>query len=356
MVAQVVVQVVQCLLQHSALHRVLVAQVQVGGLAAHHLHGHQQAFQEAVGVALQAPAVFERTGFAFVDVDGQQRLGTQPRRVALHDAPLAPGREPCPTQTAQACVFQRVQHLLVRQRARCHRLRMGIATLAKASRKTHKIRSIQRFINKRWSLFFFMKTTVQHSLHPLAHGIGLGLGYGPLAHLHGRGLLAAAHAGGCLHADARSAVGTVFTQTGLQLLQQRQRAGHAARQAVAHPHRQVGATGHAIGQHLEVVVEGGHLHHLHGGQAHLVRQRHQQVAWQAVEAVVDGVQVLDEQAAVMPIQGRSAEECAHLAQRTGSGLAAFELVARLARRQRTDGGNVHGNDETRKVSSTLPPE
>ena len=85
---------------------VLVAQVDVNGLAAHNLGGDQQAFQKAVRVPLQMKAVLEGAGLAFVDVDGHEAR----RWLSAHDAPLAPGRETRATQTAQAGVFHGVQH------------------------------------------------------------------------------------------------------------------------------------------------------------------------------------------------------------------------------------------------------
>ncbi len=77
-----------------------------------------------------------------------------------------------------------------------------------------------------------------------------------------------------------------------------------------------------------MVIEAGHLEHLHHRQAHLGGQGHQVALEQAVEGVVERVQVLDQQVAAMALQGRFADEGADLAQRGGLGLTALELPAR----------------------------
>ena len=87
---------------------VFVAQVDVAGLDADHLRGDQQAFEEAVRVALQVGPVLEGAGLALVDVHRHQAR----RGLAAHDAPLAPGRETRAAQAAQAGVFHGVQDAL----------------------------------------------------------------------------------------------------------------------------------------------------------------------------------------------------------------------------------------------------
>jgi len=64
--------------------------------------------------------------------------------------------------------------------------------------------------------------------------------------------------------------------------------GRLAAQTVAHSHGQARAC-FAIAQHLEVVIEAGHLVHLGHRDVHLGRQRHQQHLGQAVVRVVEGV-------------------------------------------------------------------
>jgi hypothetical protein len=90
--------------QHRAAAVVLVAQVDVDLRDAHRPGGDQHAFDEAVRVAFEVDAVLEGAGLAFVDVHRHQPR----RRLGAHDAPLAPGREACATQAAQAGVFERL--------------------------------------------------------------------------------------------------------------------------------------------------------------------------------------------------------------------------------------------------------
>ena len=112
-------------LQQPAAIVVLVAQVDVDGFGAHHLGGDQQAFEEAVRVALQVMAVLEGAGLALVDVDGHQ----PGRGLIAHDAPLAPGRKSGAAQAAQASVFHGVQHGLGFVFAVDHGRRQAIAAL-----------------------------------------------------------------------------------------------------------------------------------------------------------------------------------------------------------------------------------
>jgi hypothetical protein len=106
---------------------------------------------------------------------------------------------------------------------------------------------------------------------------------------HGhRGCIAAAHTGRGHHTHV------VAAQQRGQACQQVLRASHLAGQAVADAHGQQRRC-IAIGQDVEVVVEAGHLHDLGLGDAHLSRQCHQVRAVQGAVAVVEPVQVFDQQ-------------------------------------------------------------
>ncbi len=72
------------------------------------VRGDQQAFEEAVRIALEVGAVLEGAGLALVDVDRHQAR----RRLLAHDAPLAAGREARAAEAAQARVFHRLQHVV----------------------------------------------------------------------------------------------------------------------------------------------------------------------------------------------------------------------------------------------------
>ena len=88
-------------LKHLAAAMVLITQVEVAGINAHHLCSDQHTLQKTVWVALQVSAVFEGTGLALVDV---HRHDTR-RGLTAHNAPFAPCRETCTTQATQAGVF-----------------------------------------------------------------------------------------------------------------------------------------------------------------------------------------------------------------------------------------------------------
>jgi hypothetical protein len=90
-------------------------------------------------------------------------------------------------------------------------------------------------------------------------------------------------------------------QQGGQSLQQLARAGHLARQAVTYPHgdsrRCVEAALGVFAHHVEVVIEAGDFKDLGLRQAQQLGQRGEVVGLQLAEAVVDGVQVFDQQIA-----------------------------------------------------------
>ena len=121
---------------------------------------------------------------------------------------------------------------------------------------------------------------------PLVHVVDVAM-----ADLRHRGGVAAAHAGRSDHPHA------VAEGIG-QCLQQRPGAGQLARKAVADPHRDCRRRRLVLGEHVEVRVERRGLVDLGHRQAHLVGQRGEVRRADAVPAVLDQVQVLDEEVAV----------------------------------------------------------
>ena len=114
---------------------VFVAQVDVDGLGADHLGGDQQAFEEAVRVALQVGAVLEGAGLAFVDVHRHQAR----RGLVAHDAPLAPGRKAGAAQAAQAGVFHAPRSTVVGVvLAVDHGGRQAVAALRRGRRRSRR--------------------------------------------------------------------------------------------------------------------------------------------------------------------------------------------------------------------------
>src|SRR5829696_9000127 len=93
--------------------RVLVAKIDVDGLRLDRPCADQHSFEEAVRIGLEVVAVLEGAGLALVGVDGHQaRTGFR-----AHEAPLAPGREPGPAESAQARIFQGLEDVLDRAHA-----------------------------------------------------------------------------------------------------------------------------------------------------------------------------------------------------------------------------------------------
>ena len=116
--------------------------------------------------------------------------------------------------------------------------------------------------------------------------------HGPLVHHHRWRLLTAADARRRDHAH-------LGPQDLRQTRQQIARPGHLARQAVAHPNGQRRCCGHgairALAHDVEVVIKARHLVDLGLRQAHALGQRRQVRRAELPEAVVEDVQVLDQQ-------------------------------------------------------------
>ena len=107
-----------------------------------------------------------------------------------------------------------------------------------------------------------------------------------------------------------------------QACQQALCAAQLTGKAIANPHRQLRRF-LPVAQHLEVVVERGDFKDLCHGHVHLTAQRHQVAIVQAAVAVVQPVQVLDEQVAAM---GAWSDQCLDLCQGRLVGLPALELA------------------------------
>ncbi len=87
---------------------VFVAQVDVAGVDADDGRGDQHPFEKSMRVALEIGAILERAGLAFVDVDRHEAR----RGLVAHDAPLAPGRKARAAQSPQPRVFQRLDQVV----------------------------------------------------------------------------------------------------------------------------------------------------------------------------------------------------------------------------------------------------
>ena len=132
------------------------------------------------------------------------------------------------------------------------------------------------------------------------------------------------HYPGLAHSAARLDFGSdVLRQFGQQLL----RAHHLARQAVAHADRDFGWRGLAIEHDIEMGVERGDLVDRGHRQFHLVRQRPKVAARKMAVAVLDQVEILNQQVALArPV----AEKFQDFGLRGGIELTSFGKDRRLA--------------------------
>ena len=321
-------------LEQRAAAVVLVAQVHVDRFDAHRPGGDQQAFDEAVRIALEVDAVLERAGLAFVDVHRHQAR----RRLVAHDAPLAPGRETRAAQAAQARVFQRLDHALD--------VTPALQAIAQHARSRLARRSWQVDVGLARGLGCL-------SLHQRLHAFGRGRGQRVVVHHRHRRLLAAADARRRDHAH-------LGAQQRGQAQQQILRTGHLAAQAIADAHRECRRGGHAaVGpffHDVEVVVEARHLVHLGLRELQFLRQRGQMRRAQLAVAVVDAVQVFDQPIAP---QRLILQQRAHLGERLGidaPALRGLALALPIGRRQHNgNGGVVQGVDATLCKQLPLSP-
>ena len=159
-------------------------------------------------------------------------------------------------------------------------------------------------------------------------------------------------------ADARCCDHThVLAQNRRQLGQQFLRPRHLARQAIADTHRQRRGRCITFLDHIEVVIEGRDFIDLRLRQPHLARQRRQMARAEVAEAVLQAMQMLDQQ---VVRARRGAEQCTHLFERSGIDDAALRRLA-LALPGRTfgDDGNrssVHQTAPSARNCSTSAAE
>src|SRR5208282_474794 len=70
--------------------------------------GDKRALEEAMGIALEVPAILEGAGLALVRIHGKQAWA----RVGAHEAPFAAGGEPGTAEPAQARRVDQLDDLL----------------------------------------------------------------------------------------------------------------------------------------------------------------------------------------------------------------------------------------------------
>ena len=223
-------------------------------------------------VAFEVVAVLERAGLALVRVDRHQPGAF----VAAHDPPLPPGGEPGPAETSQAGGVELGGDVLERVPAGQAGAQQRVAAVAFVRVELAVLRNDGMEI-----------AGVEHGPDRLlVHVVDM-----TVSDLGHRGGVAPAHAGRPHHAHP-------VAEGAGQRFEQALRAGELAREAVADPHRDRRRRRLALGQHVEVRVERRGLVHLRHRQPHLVRERGEMRGRDAVPAVLNQVQVLDEEVAV----------------------------------------------------------
>ena len=105
-----------------------------------------------------------------------------------------------------------------------------------------------------------------------------------------------------------------------QAREQRVRARQLARDRIADAHRDRRRSGGAVLHHVEVVVEGRDLVHFGHRELHLLRERDEMTGGEMAVAVLDPVQMLDEQIASPRC---ITEQRTHLGERRAVDSAAF---------------------------------
>jgi hypothetical protein len=251
---------------------VLVAQVHVDAGDADGPRRDQHAFDEAMRVALEVHAVLERAGLAFVDVDGHQAR----RGLGAHDAPLAAGREPGAAQAAQARGLHDLDD----------RFDVALAGQALGQQLVAALRLVLLVVDVGLGLVLH-----RAGLHLGGDGFDGGVRHRVLPDDRHGGLFAAAHARRVQHAY-------VAAEDLRQFLEQLFRPRHRAGQAVAHAHGECLRCGFAFLDDVEVVVEGSDLVDLGLRQRHLLGQGREVPCREMTEAVLDLVEVLDQEVAL----------------------------------------------------------
>jgi len=217
--------------------------------------------------------ILERSGLALVAVDGHQ-----PRPGLLaHEAPFAARGKAGATHAAQAAIRERGDDAVDRALARQALTQHSIAAFCLVARKVLVGR--------------------QRSRRPPRSGqgaqhVGRRVIHMPMADLGNRRGVARSHAW-CAH-NAHPGHRVV-----LHRADQRMRSREHARQTFAHPYRDCRRTCLAILDDVEVGVERGHLVDLRHGDRHQLGKPMQQSGGKAVLGILDLVQILDQQRALI---------------------------------------------------------
>jgi hypothetical protein len=280
---------------------IFVADVEIGLGRFHHPGRDQHAFDEAMRIKLEIVAILEGAGLALVAIDREQ-----PRRgLRAHQRPFAPSRETGTPETAKPGVAHDLDQVIARARAGKAGPEQGIAALALIA-----LEILRGGIGMR------MGVLGRRSRHL----IGRGPHHLTMADRADRSPVTGAHA-------RRTHDPYAGAEPGRKIAQERLGACHCAGQRIAHPHRDGRRRGLALLHHVEVGIEGRDLVDLGQREPHLLRQRSEMRGRKMAVAVLDQVQMLNQQVA---LARALTEQRPHLLERTGIDLAALGGPARTA--------------------------
>ena len=253
------------------------------------------------GITSEIVAVLEGAGLALVGIDRHQPW----RRLGAHQAPFAPGWKSGTTEPAQAGVADDLGDLVARARARETGLKQCVAVIASVG-----VESIRGSAGMR----------MRSLRHCCTDAFGRRLRHLRVAHRADRRVVAGAHAGRPQHAY-------VAAEPARQIAQQMLATNHSAGQRVADAHGDRRGRCFTLLHHVEMGVEGRDLVDLGERKLHLLSQRGQVRRREMAVAVLDEVQVLDQQiATARPV----AQKGTNLSQRGWLDLPSLWRPARTA--------------------------
>ena len=238
-------------------------------------------------IALEIPAILERSGLAFVAIDHHQ----PGPGLAEHRAPFSRRGKACTAETSQGCVVERLQEIVPGQLTRAQALEQRIAARGDIGVVIDVVRQMRMGIAR---------------LCRRKHARHCGIVDKVMADLGHRRCVAAADAGRAHDADAGA--GLV-----LQLVQQLLRPHHGAGEGIADADGQRRNVRLALLHHVEMRVEGRGLEDFGKRQLHFVGKRCKVGGGNLTISVLDQVQMLDQEvAAAWPIAEQTRDLiCSH---------------------------------------------
>ena len=250
--------------------RIFVAHVEIDALGLDRPGGNQRALEHLLRIALEIIAVLERAGFALVAVDGHQPGPL----IGAHDLPFAPGGEACAAEPAQAGVGHVLDDGVERQLACPALLQHRIAALGAilgqclvAGNICLALAAVDRRLDGLW------RGVIDEIMSDLGDRRGI----------------AASHARRAQHPH----LGRIGA--GLERLVQCLGAFDGAGDGIAHPNGRGRGRGLALLHHVEMGVEGRDLVSGRLRQTHLLAQRPQMGRGDIMIAVLNQVQIFDQQ-------------------------------------------------------------